>query len=120
MDHEIRDFLNHAIQIAKVYVFVIFTAFIVLIYLGGESSRKLGDSKIPVYLESIERYFPDEFVGTAEYWEDRDDYYKHFCPTLWEDGACQHEKYSHRDYMNHKYDDVYERIARIEREKLTK
>ena len=70
------------------------------------------DDDVPIHLVLIDKKYTAEYVGSKRYEIERKRFYRSICGTRPE-VRCSSEGYSHIDFMNHKYDDVFIRHARL-------
>ena len=85
---------------------------LVIVHIAYSDIEKQKDADVQMHLELIAKKYTPEFIASNQYNTERERLYKRICGTRPE-VRCSSEGYSHIDYMNHRYDDVFIRHARL-------
>jgi len=106
--------LNLGLFIVKRFIIWVIVGTTILMSVMFFQVNQLRDAELPVTVSRMESNFPASFIGTGKYWSERTKWYKYGCMKD-SDHCGDNTRFTHEQYMNARYDNVYKRIARHEK-----
>ena len=106
---------KYLLILVKSWIYVVIILTVMFAVLGTSSANKGIDEAAIDKIAVIEAKFDANYINSRYYWVERNNYYRIHCPHQNDNARCEQSvNYSHEQYMEHAYGDLYESRARIE------
>jgi len=109
--------LNQIVSFVKFALVSFIILMFAFFFMGYIEANNLVDKNIHHTLNIVNDRYTPEFIYSDEYWTKRDKFYTLKCPiadSVNRNICAESRELSHEEYINDRYDSLYERIERIE------